>query len=188
MAIDKDRCALLVIDVLNAEGDDALYAPTGAEREMNERCVEVTRAARAAGLPVFFCCDQHIPGVDRELDLWGEHGIAGRARPIAELEAGSGERDFIVEKRRYSSFFGTDLDLTMRELGVETVIAVGCDTNICVLHTLADAYYLGYESIVVEDATRTFLCGTQEGAIEHFEKCFGSRIVSCKEIVAELAQ
>ena len=30
MAIDKDRCALLVIDVLNAEGDDALYAPTGA--------------------------------------------------------------------------------------------------------------------------------------------------------------
>ena len=90
MAIDKDRCALLVIDVLNAEGDDALYAPTGAEREMNERCVEVTRAARAAGLPVFFCCDQHIPGVDRELDLWGEHGIAGRARPIAELEAGSG--------------------------------------------------------------------------------------------------
>jgi nicotinamidase-related amidase len=54
------------------------------------------------------------------------------------------------------------------------------------MHTLADAYYLGYESIVVEDATRTFLCGTQEGAIEHFRKCFDSRIVSCDEIVAEL--
>jgi nicotinamidase-related amidase len=187
MAIDARRTALLVIDVLNAEGDDALYHPTGAEREMNDNCVAVVRAARAAGLPVVFCCDQHIPGVDRELELWGDHGIAGKAVPIAELEAGSGERDFIVPKRRYSAFFGTDLDLTLRELGVETVIAVGCDTNICVLHTLADAYYLGYASVVVEDATRTFLCGTQEAAIEHFEKCFGSRIVSTSEVVRELS-
>ena len=52
--------------------------------------------------------------------------------------------------------------------------------------TLADAYYLGYETIVVEDATRTFLCGTQEAGIEHFEKCFGSRIVSADELVPSI--
>lgn len=187
MTIDKTKTALLVIDVLNAEGDDALYHPTGAEKDMNEHCVALVNAARAAGLPVIFCCDQHIPGIDRELELWGEHGLKGKAVPIAELAAGSGPRDFVIPKRRYSGFFGTDLDLTLRELGVDTVIACGCDTNICVLHTLADAYYLGYASILVDDATRTFLCGTQEGAIEHCEKCFGSRIASTAQVVAELA-
>ena len=79
-----------------------------------------------------------------------------------------------------------DLDLTLRELGVTHLIAIGADTNICVLHTLGDAYFLGYDSIVVEDATRTFLCGTQKDALEHFRKCYGSEIVSTAELVAAL--
>ena len=106
--------------------------------------------------------------------------------PNPALRAGSGKRDFIITKRRYSGFFGTDLDLTLRELGVDTLVAVGEDTNICVLHTLADAYYLGYETIVAEDATRTFLCGTQEAGIEHFQKCFGSTIATTNDVVETL--
>jgi len=187
MQIDRKHTALLVIDVLEGTDADSVYRPTPDEQTMNENCVKVTHAARSAGLPIIFCDDAHIPGVDRELELWGEHGIAGKTAPIAALEAGSGERDFIIPKRRYSGFFGTDLDLTLRELGVTHLIAIGADTNICVLHTLGDAYFLGYDSIVVEDATRTFLCGTQEGALEHFRKCYDSKIVSTAELVAELA-
>jgi len=187
MAIDKAKTAVLVIDVLVTEGSDAVYNPDPEEERVVRNSVRVVDAARAAGLPIVFCDDAHIPGVDKELDLWGEHGIKDKAKPNPALHAGSGERDFIVPKRRYSGFFGTDLDLLLRELGVDTVIAVGEDTNICVLHTLADAYFLGYRSIVVEDATRTFLCGTQEGGIEHFVKCYGSRIVTADELVAELA-
>ena len=148
--------------------------------------MRLTRAARAAGLPVIFTNDDHIEGVDKELELWGPHGIHGKVRNFPELEAGTGERDFVVPKRRYSGFFGTDLDLLLRELGIRTLIAVGEDTNICVLHTLADAYFLGYETIVPEDATRTFLCGTQEVAIEHMVKCYGTQITSTDEVVAEL--
>lgn len=186
MALDKDTTALLVIDVLVADGDDAVYEPQEDEALFNERCVRLTRAARAAGLPVIFANDDHIEGVDRELELWGPHGIHGKVKVLPELEAGSGAHDFIVPKRRYSGFFGTDLDLLLRELGVRTLIAVGEDTNICVLHTLADAYFLGYETIVPEDCTRTFLCGTQEAGIEHFVKCYGSRITTCDELIEEL--
>lgn len=187
MTIDKSTTAVLVIDVLVTEGDDTLYTPDPEETRVVEKSKRVVDAARAAGMPVLFLCDQHIPGVDKELELWGEHGIKGKAKVNPALAAGSGERDFIIPKRRYSGFFQTDLDLTLRELGVRTLIAVGEDTNICVLHTLCDAYYLGYDSIVVEDATRTFLCGTQEGAIEHFEKCYGSTITTTDAIVSELA-
>ena len=97
------------------------------------------------------------------------------------------EGDIVVPKRRYSGFFQTDLDLTLRELGVTTVVAVGADTNICVLHTLADAYFNNYSSVVVTDATMTFLCGTQEGALEHCEKCYGSQLVTVAELEAALA-
>jgi len=187
MNIDPKTTAVLVIDVLVTEGDDTLYNPSPEEERVVRNSVRVVDAARAAGMPVVFCDDSHILGVDKELDLWGEHGIRNKAVPNPALHAGEGEKDFIVPKRRYSGFFGTDLDLLLRELGVRTVIAVGEDTNICVLHTLADAYFLGYDSIVVEDATRTFLCGTQESGIEHFQKCYGSAIVTADDIVAALA-
>ena len=187
MAIDRNTTALLAIDVLTAASDDSVYEPQGDEAVYAANCAKLVRAARAAGLPVIFANDDHIEGVDKELELWGPHGIHGKVQNLPELEAGTGERDFIVTKRRYSGFFGTDLDLLLRELGIHTLIAIGEDSNVCVLHTLADAYYLGYETIVAEDATRTFLIGTQEGAIEHFVKCFGSQISSTEALVDELS-
>ena len=39
------------------------------------------------------------------------------------------EKDYVIQKRRYSGFFGTDLDLVLRENGVENVIIVGTKTN-----------------------------------------------------------
>lgn len=186
MNIDPKSTAVLVIDVLVTEGDDAVYNPSPDEARVVQNSTRVVDAARSAGMPVIFCDDAHIPGVDKELTLWGEHGVRGKAVPNPTLKAGFGARDFIVPKRRYSGFFGTDLDLLLRELGVRTLIAVGEDTNICVLHTLADAYYLGYNTIVVEDATRTFLCGTQEAGIEHFQKCFGSTITTADQVVNAL--
>lgn len=187
MSVDFSKTAVVVIDELVTKGDDTVYNPDPDEERVVRNSAKVVDAARAAGLPVIFCDDAHIPGVDRELKLWGPHGIAGQTEPNPALHAGSGKLDFIIPKRRYSGFFQTDLDLTLRELGVQTLIAVGEDTNICVLHTLCDAYYLGYDTVVVEDATRTFLCGTQEGAIEHFQKCYGSTITTADEVVAQLA-
>lgn len=46
-------------------------------------------------------------------------------------------------KRRYSAFFATDLDLTLREMGVDTLIITGLVTNICIQHTAADAFFRG---------------------------------------------
>ncbi len=185
MKIEKATSALLVIDAIEAEGADPVYESDKASfdyRRNVARCVDV---CHAADIPVIFCNDAHIRGIDRELDLWGEHGVAGETRIFPEIATGEG--DLVIEKRRYSAFFQTDLDLTLRELGVSCVIAVGADTNICVLHTLADAYFNNYDSFVVEDATMTFLCGTQEAAIEHCEKCYGSKICSVAELESALA-
>ena len=184
MELNKNAAALLVIDAIEAVGEDSLYDPDAATTAYRNAVARAVTACHAAGVPVIFCNDAHVRGLDRELDLWGEHGIAGETRIFPEIEVGEG--DIIIPKRRYSGFFQTDLDLTLRELGVSTVIAVGADTNICVLHTLADAYFNNYASVVVIDATMTFLCGTQEGALEHCEKCYGSKLVTVDELEAAL--
>lgn len=185
MELEKNAAALLVIDAIEAVGEDSLYDPDAATAAYRTAVARAVAACHAAGVPVIFCNDAHVRGLDRELELWGEHGIAGESRIFPEVEVGEG--DIVIPKRRYSGFFQTDLDLTLRELGVTTVIAVGADTNICVLHTLADAYFNNYASVVVTDATMTFLCGTQEGALEHCEKCYGSQLVTVTELEAALA-
>lgn len=176
--IDLEKTAVLVIDVLG--GDEG---PTPGLEAMAENAIALVKAARAKGLPVLFSCDAHLPGVDRELELWGDHGVKGTeaARPLAGFDVQ--ESDIVVPKRRYDGFFQTDLDLTLRELGVDTLIAFGCDTNICVLQTLAGAYYRGYKTVVPADACGTFLVGTQEAGLEYFSRCYDSRVVLTQDVL-----
>lgn len=179
--IDLAKTAVLVVDVLGGEGG----VVPGLEA-MAENAAAIAKAARKAGVPVVFSCDAHVPGLDKELELWGEHGIAGTdaAQPLALLEAGEG--DYIVPKRRYDGFFQTDLDLTLRELGADTLIVCGADTNICVLQTLAGAYFRTYKTIVAADACGTFLIGTQEAGLEYFSRCYDSRVVSTAAVLGYL--
>lgn len=180
--IDLSSCAVLVIDILGGTS-----GPIPGLESMAENAVNIVKAARAAKLPVLFTNDAHIEGVDRELALWGEHGIRNTdaAQPLAEFDIQ--ESDFIIPKRRYNGFFQTDLDLTLRELGVDTLIAFGCDTNICVLQTLAGAYFLGYKTIVPADACGTFLIGTQEAGLEYFTRCYDSRVVETQTVLDALS-
>ena len=89
MTIDAASTALLVIDILVTESPDAVYATNPEEEALVANAAQLTRAARGAGMPVLFLCDQHIPGIDRELSLWGEHGMRGEAHPHPALEAGT---------------------------------------------------------------------------------------------------
>ena len=192
MKLEKESCALLVVDAIDSVGEDAaddtVYAadPDPAMAAFRAKVARAVDLAHGAGLPVIFVNDAHIPGLDRELELWGEHGIANRTRIFPEVDVH--EDDFIITKRRYSGFFQTDLGLTLNELGVRTLIVVGFDTNICVAHTLADAFYRNFKTVVVEDATITFLgVGTQEGGIESFPKLYASEIVGIDELADLLA-
>lgn len=180
--IDLSRSAVLVVDVLGGSNE---VLPVLADMVANS--VAIVKAARAAGVPVIFADDAHVPGLDRELELWGDHGIAGTedAKPAATFEVDEG--DYVIPKRRYDAFFQTDLDLTLRELGVDTLIVVGADTNICVLQTLAGAYFRAYKTIVAADATATFLIGTQEYGLEYFSRCYDSRVVDTARVLSYLA-
>lgn len=179
--LDAKSAALLVIDVL---GDPTGGPLEGVLLKPTENAARLAHAARKAGMPVIFANDAHIPGLDRELALWGNHGIAGspEAQTAPQLEQQEG--DFLIEKRRYSAFFQTGLRLLLDELGVKTLICCGMDTNICVRHTAADAYYNNYNIIVAHDATATFLVGDQAEGLEYMRVCYAAAIVDTDEAVA----
>lgn len=61
--------------------------------------------------------------------------------------------DHIIVKRRDSAFQDTELDLWLRGSYIDTIICVGIDTIICVENTLEDGFNIGYDVILVEDAT-----------------------------------
>lgn len=172
------ECALLVIDEL---GDPRATPLEDVLLPAIQNTARLCEAARAHGVPVIFANDAHIPGLDRELELWGPHGIANtpeaQTSPLLDPQDG----DFTVEKRRYSAFFQTGLRLLLDELGVRTLICCGMDINICVRHTVADAYFNNFDVVVVSDATATFLVGNQAEGLEYMKACYAAAVVDARE-------
>jgi nicotinamidase-related amidase len=63
--------------------------------------------------------------------------------------------DIRVDKYRMSGFWDTPLDSILRNLGVTTLLFCGVNADQCVLHTLADGNFLGYDTLLIEDCTAT---------------------------------
>lgn len=173
--------AILVVDMLNDFVTGALKCDRGLA--IVPKTAELLRGAREKGVPVIFCNDAHLKGIDHELKLWGDHAIAGTkgAEVIPELELC--EKDYVVPKRRYSGFFHTDLDLLLKELGVDTVILTGLHAHMCVRHTAADAYQLGYGIVVAKDATDSFTEEDYLYGIKYLKEVYGAEITDVDSLV-----
>lgn len=173
--------AILVVDMLNDFVTGALKCDRGLA--IVPKTAELLRGAREKGVPVIFCNDAHLKGIDHELKLWGDHAIAGTkgAEVIPELELC--DKDYVVPKRRYSGFFHTDLDLLLKELGVDTVILTGLHAHMCVRHTAADAYQLGYGIVVAKDATDSFTEEDYLYGIKYLKEVYGAEITDVDSLV-----
>jgi nicotinamidase-related amidase len=182
--MDKKKTAILVVDMLNDFVTGALKCDRGLS--IVAKTSELLDGARKLGVPVIFCNDAHIKGIDHELKLWGDHAIAGTkgAEVIPELHLSN--KDYVVPKRRYSGFFHTDLDLLLKELGADTVIMTGLHTHMCVRHTSADAYCLGYNVVVAKDATNSFTKEDYESGLKYLKEVYDAKIYSVDELLEML--
>jgi nicotinamidase-related amidase len=170
--------ALVVIDMIHdfAHEGGALYCGPSMAKIIPVIQGELDRA-RAAGEPIVYLTDAHLPD-DAEFQMFPPHAIVGTTGAQIIPELAPSETDTVIPKRRYSGFFGTDLDITLREKGVDTLRLVGDCTNICVLYTAADARNLGYAVEVVRDGVTSFDEEAHRNALRELEKTLGAKVLS----------
>jgi len=176
--------AVLVIDMLN----DFVYGSLKCDNALRiiQNIKVLIDAARKRGIPVIYVNDSHLPNVDGEFRKWGSHAIRGSwgAMVIDDLKPMEG--DFIIEKRRYSGFYNTDLDDLLRELKVDTLIVTGIHTHICVMNTVADAFYRGYKVIIPLDCVTTFTKEDNDWGLKYMREIYGAEVVSLNDVLTRL--
>lgn len=175
------RTAVLVIDMI----EEFVRGKLGSEaaRGVIPSIRRLLEFSRSKGIPVVHVKDSHIRGVDPELSLWGDHAISGTSGSEIVHELRPESRDYVLEKRTYSAFFETGLDLLLRRLGVGRLVLTGVVTNICIQNTAADAFYRGYEILVPEECVGAPSEGDHRSALEYMRKIYGAKVVGLDELL-----
>ncbi|MCF2871639.1 cysteine hydrolase [Octadecabacter sp. G9-8] len=159
-ALIEGKPALIVIDIQASTFiDDSVVRsidnmPGHKERMLLAR--DAIDGARAADIPVIFIQEVHHPSmVDFGRELDGDEDVHcledNPKTALAVTEMGVRADDYHVRKRRYSAFFGTDLEILLKGLGVDTLIMVGGLTDVCVHYTFVDGHQSDYFCRVIED-------------------------------------
>ena len=151
--------ALIVIDIQAETFDDRTdeaipTMPDYADRMLKAR--ELIDKARARDIPVIFIQEVHRPDlVDFGRELDGSEAIhcieTDPGTDIAVEEMGFLPTDYLIKKRRYSAFFGTDFEILLRGLKIDTLLLCGGLTDVCVHYTFVDGHQSDYFCRVVED-------------------------------------
>ncbi len=175
--------AVIVVDMVRGflEEGNPLYCGAAARRII-PNIQRLLEEEIAQGSKVFYLCDRHTPD-DPEFNTFPPHCIVGtpEAELIPELSKYPGE---VIPKNRYSGFFDTSLEKRLKTLRPEKLIVCGVCTDICVLHTVADARNYHYQVEVPVDCVASFDLMAHKFALEHVEKVLGAKLV--KAPAAEL--
>ncbi|MCS4488891.1 cysteine hydrolase family protein [Streptococcus sciuri] len=179
--------ALISIDyTYDFVADDGKLTAGKPAQAIESALVDTTRKAYEAGDYIFFAIDAHDEkdSFHPESKLFPPHNIRGtRGRHLyGELASfydaiKDDSRVFWIDKRHYSAFSGTDLDIRLRERKVDTVVLTGVLSDICVLHTAIYAYNLGYEIEIVKSAIAALTDEAHQFALNHFRHVLGAKII-----------
>ena len=196
--------ALMVIDVQNgfvSKGGsyDILGMDVSHYREVIPRIHDLIIMCRDARIPVFYTqAVREASGIDL---LTKTHKILPKSReerikkrPIcirgtwdADIvdDIKPQENDHVVIKRRDSAFHDTETGVWLRSIGVDTLIFCGVDTSICVETSLREAFNIGYDVILVSDATASSNRKHYESTLENVRDYYGM-VMESRELLEYL--
>lgn len=154
LMLDRDRCALIVIDLQKGIALDPSLRPHTSENVI-ANATRLLEAFRGRGLPVFLVRMELSKDValDPESDLPPLDPLdspPGFADLVPELSPAIS--DVMITKRQWTAFHGTELEPQLRRRGVTTIALCGVATNFGVEGTARIAYEYGYQQVFAEDA------------------------------------
>ncbi|RIY03477.1 pyrimidine utilization protein B [Aureimonas flava] len=199
LSLTPHETAIVVVDMQNAYAtlggyvDLAGFDISGAQSTIGA-IAKALEAARAAGLLVVYLQNGWDQGYEEAggpgSPNWHKSNALKTMRRHPELQGtllAKGTWDYaivdslqpqpgdlLVPKTRYSGFFNSTLDSTLRARGIRNLVFVGIATNVCVESTLRDAFHLEYFAVMLEDATHQLgPASIQEAAAYNIETFFG---------------
>jgi ureidoacrylate peracid hydrolase len=179
--IDLARTAVVVVDMQNDFGDEGgMFYRAGRDissiRQAIVPTARVLAASRTSGVKIVYLKMEYRPDLSDvgpvDSKIWinltqvriGERvstpdGTEGRimirdtwnTQIVRELKPEPG--DIVVSKHRYSGFYGTDLEMILRGLGIQYLVFTGCTTSVCVESTMRDAMFRDFTCMLLEDCT-----------------------------------
>lgn len=179
ISLDLASAAVVVVDMQNDFGaEGGMFARAGIDvsaiRGVIAPIGKVLDAARHSGILVVYLkmgfqhdlSDAGLPDAPnwlkhRALNV-GQAITAPGGRPSRILvretwnteiveELAPDHDDVVLYKHRFSGFYETDLDVTLKRLGIRSLIFTGCTTSVCVESTLRDAMFRDYRCLLLED-------------------------------------
>ena len=191
----EGRAALIVIDIQQStfvEKDvrSIPHMPDYAERMARSRTV--IDMARKTDIPVVFIQEIHradLVDFGRELD--GDEDIhclddnpeTDIAREVLDFRPG----DYLIQKRRYSAFYGTDLEILLRGLKVDTLILTGGLTDVCVHYTFVDAHQGDYFCRVIDECVAGSSIEAHDAALRAMEYLQTGAIRQIDEVLSAMS-
>lgn len=198
-----DRPALLVIDpqrdFLHPEGDIfcGVTSDGSDSSVVIERINDVVNLAREHDVPIIWSKERHrVDGADRGSELMWEnptHTTCGTwgENLVDDLEVDTdalGPGEYMVEKRRYNLFHGTDLNHLLQHFDIDTVILTGVTTSVCVHYTAQGALERDYVFRTIEDCTADETKELHEAGLRCQNHLQPEGVQSLEKITAELAE
>ena len=155
--IIEGQPVLVVVDIQKGEASgepSGIPSMPGAEEKMAQ-APGIIQKARECEIPIVFFQEAHRRDhIDfgRELDgVEDVHLLEGDVGTEIADEVGMRPDDYFIRKRRYSCFFGTELEILLKGLKAQTLVLIGGLTDVCVHYTFVDAHQNDYFCRVVED-------------------------------------
>lgn len=195
MRLRPERACLLVIDMQNEflREQGAIFFHYAAEIVPNVK--RILLAARRAAIPVVFTAHAHAdPRVDGGMtaEWWPEirkgrcliEGTSG-VEIIRGLRPLKGEK--VIRKHRYSAFYNTDLEITLRGMKVTDLVITGVLTNVCCESTARDAFFRDFRVFFPADATATSEPELHLGSLKSLAYAF-AYVTTTQQLLAEIAK
>jgi len=184
------RPAIVVVDMLKDAFKRKDLPATQEYLKILPKIKELLEEGRKLRIPIIFACDSFL---ENDFIFKGKHSYSIRGTEGAEVveDLRPRKEDQILLKRRFSAFFKTDLDQTLRLLGADTVVITGINTHVCVYATAMDSVCNDFYAIVLEDCSASRDREVHQGSIEVLRQGGLSpllRVMSLDEFLEEAAR
>lgn len=181
----SQKSALLVIDIQEDNENDNIPVMEGSKTY--ENAPKIIKFFRDRKLPVVQIREVHrsdMSDFGRELDgMEGVHCLEGTKTAEYNHLTKPENGDYLITKRRYSAFIGTDLDLLLRCLNVDTVYLIGGLTDVCVHFTAVDAHQSNYHFYVVTDCVTGSSWKAHEYALKNMKYLQRESNINTKDVL-----